>query len=128
LPYKIWIAIMAIILYSRVHSNSLFFFEWPRTILLSSPLQFMGRTSYAAYLLHWIIIEIVLFWIIRFAPGFDNKYLLTVSCLLAVYPMTYVASAIIHRHVERPLIQFPAWWRESSIRNRMMLARNDSAI
>lgn len=128
LPYKIWIATMAIILYSRVHLKSQFFLEWPRKILLSRPLQFMGRTSYAAYLLHWIIIEIVLFWIIQFAPGFDNKYLLTTSCVLAVYPMTYVASAIIHRHVERPLIQFPAWWGQGSIRNRMMLARNENAI
>jgi len=112
LPFKIWLAMMAVILYSRFHVRPLFFLEWPRKILLSRPLQFMGRTSYVAYLLHWIVIEIVLFWTIRMVPEIHDKYLLTAICVLTVYPLTWSVSQLIHRHVELPMIGFPAWWRQ----------------
>ncbi len=110
LPYKIWIAMMAMVLYSRFHSGKFFFLEWPRRILMSGPLQFLGRTSYVTYLLHWIIIEMVIFWLIQFAPDISNRYLLSAICTLTVYPITYVLADVIHRNFEAPLMHLPKRW------------------
>lgn len=112
LPYKIWGAMMAVILYPRVHAGNLFFMEWARRILLTKPAQFLGRISYVTYLLHWIIIEIVIFWLVQFAPGMTDKYVLTTICTVSVFPITYVLSNIIHRHLEVPLMNLPKLWKK----------------
>ncbi len=105
LPYKIWIATFAMILYPRIHANPLFFMEWPRQFLMSKPLQFLGRTSYVTYLLHWIVIEMVMFWISQFAPGISNRLVLATICTLVAYPLTYLASSVIHQHLEVPMMR-----------------------
>ncbi len=115
LPYKIWLAVMAVILYRRVHSGSFFFFEWPRQVLLSRPLQFLGRVSYVTYLLHWIVIEIVVFWLVQICPGVTDKFQVAAVCTAAVFPVTYVISDIIHRYLEVPLMNIPKRWGKSSI-------------
>lgn len=114
LPYKIWIATMAILLYPRFHVNRLAFLEWPRQILNSKPLQFLGRTSYVTYLLHWIIIEMVIFWLVQIAPEITGKYLLTVICVSTVYPVTYLISDILHRYIEVPFTSIPKQWARKS--------------
>ncbi len=107
LPYKIWFATMAIVLYGRFHANSLFFLEWPRQVLMSRSLQFLGRTSYVTYLLHWIVIEIVLFWLIQFAPGLSDRFVLATILSITVFPVTYGLSHVIHRNLEMPMIEIP---------------------
>jgi peptidoglycan/LPS O-acetylase OafA/YrhL len=111
LPYKIWFAVMAMVLYPRFHSQKLFFLEWLRQVILSKPLLNLGERSYAAYLIHWIIIEIVLFWTMHFAPGLTEKYMLTTLCICLVYPLTWLASDYIHRYVEKPMIELPKRWK-----------------
>lgn len=106
LPYKIWIAMMAVILYPRVHSGRLFFLEWPRRVLNSKPLQYIGRTSYVTYLLHWIIIELVIFWLIQFAPEISGRFMLATICTVSVYPLTYFCAHLIHKYLEVPCIRF----------------------
>ena len=116
LPYKIWLAAMAIVLYDRVHKNELFFLEWPRRIMNSPPLQFMGRTSYVTYLLHWIVIEVVLFWLIQFAPAVSDRILLAIICTVAVFPITYLLSNVIHRNLEMPMMELPKRWKSRVVR------------
>ena len=112
LPYKIWIATMVVVLYSRVHSDRFFVLELPRQILTSKPLQFLGRTSYVTYLLHWIIIELVLFWVMQFAPEVNNRFVLATICTLFVFPLTYIFSHVIHENFEMPMMQVSKRWRE----------------
>lgn len=105
-PFKIWAAVMAVVMYPRFFSSKLFFLEWPRRCLNAAPLQFLGRISYVSYLLHWVVIELVLFWVMQLAPGVSDKYILAWIGVMAVYPLTYLASAILHRHIEVPMIRF----------------------
>lgn len=114
LPYKIWIAMMAIILYPRIHSGKLFFLEWPRRVFTSKPILFLGRTSYVTYLLHWIIIEIVIFWLVQFMPDVNNRFVLAAFCTATVYPLTYLFAHVIHRHIEIPAMQIPKKWKRNS--------------
>ena len=110
---------MAIVLYDRIHAEQLFFLEWPRRILMSGPLQFLGRTSYVTYLLHWIVLEVVLFWLIQFAPGSSDRLRLATVCTVTVFPATYILSHVIHRNLEMPMIEFPKRLRD---RRRQVLA------
>lgn len=106
LPYKIWIAMMAVVLYPRIHTGRLFFLEWPRRVLNSKPLQYIGQTSYVTYLLHWIVIELVLFWVIQLAPSLSDRFALTTICTLVAYPLTYLCAHLIHKYLEVPCIRF----------------------
>lgn len=115
LPYKIWLTTMAIVLYDRVHKHELFFLEWPRRIMNSRPLQFMGRTSYVTYLLHWIVLEVVLFWLIQLAPEISDRVTLAIICTVAVFPITYVLSNLIHRNLELPMMELPKRWKSRSV-------------
>ena len=114
LPYKIWFATLALIMYGRVHKSLIPFLEWPRRLLMSKPLQFLGRTSYVTYLLHWIVIEVVLFWLTQLAPDVSNRFMLAAFCTVTVYPITYLASDLIHRHLEMPIIRLSKQWQLSS--------------
>ncbi|QDV85292.1 hypothetical protein TBK1r_42710 [Stieleria magnilauensis] len=69
-------------------------------------MQFLGRTSYVTYLLHWVAIELALFGLLQVAPNMNNRFLLAVYCTLIVYPITYVASDLIHRYLELPVIRW----------------------
>ena len=114
LPYKIWFCTMALILYPRFHANSLPVLEWAKRVLNSKPLQFLGRTSYVTYLLHWIVIELVLFWLVNSFPDWrPSRLLLAIICTVAVYPITYLISDLVHRYLEIPCIKIPKIWRQA---------------
>ncbi|QDV83737.1 acyltransferase family protein [Stieleria magnilauensis] len=112
LPYKIWLATMAIVLYDRVHQRQLFFIERPRHLLTSKLVQFLGRISYVTYLLHWIVIEVILFWVIQFAPQLTDRFVLAFLCTAIGFPLTYAFSYVVHRCVENPMMQLPKRWAE----------------
>ena len=125
LPYKIWICLLALLLYRRVHSFGILFLEWPRNLLLSRPLQRLGELSFAAYLLHWNLITVVSFWMIFFFPGLTSKYQIATFLLVLVYPLTYVSCCLLNRYLERPLMEFPKRWRNRS--NVFMVPKADQA-
>jgi peptidoglycan/LPS O-acetylase OafA/YrhL len=107
LPYKIWVCLLAMLMYRRGHSLEIFFLEWPRNLLLSRKLQSIGELSYVAYLLHWNLITIVAFWMTFFFPSLTDKYQITIFLLVLVYPLTYISSCFLNRYLERPLMEWP---------------------
>lgn len=96
LPLAIWLAVLAIAL-SR-HSL-------PKCLLNSAPLQFLGRVSYSTYLGHMLIL-----WSLQ-AAAFALLPHITQTTMLAILlglgaPLTLLLSAILHRCIEVPAINF----------------------
>ncbi len=122
LPYKIWISTMAVILYGRFHNTALRSLECARRILLSTPLQFLGRISYVTYLIHWIVMELVVYGLIQFVPELlGSKYVTASVCVLLVFPSSYLLSDIVHRYVELPLMRIPK--SSGQVRRELALGR-----
>lgn len=115
LPYKIWLATMVIVLYRRVHQRPMYLIELPRKILNSALLQSLGRMSYVTYLLHWIVIEIVIYCIIQLVPGLSDRLILATLCIVTVYPLTYIFSHGIHRCIEIPMMKIPKHWGKKRV-------------
>ena len=66
------------------------------------------------YLLHWIVIELVLFWLVNSFPDWrPSRLLLAIICTVAVYPITYLISDLVHRYLEIPCIKIPKIWRQA---------------
>lgn len=104
LSYKIWLGIMALLLYRRVHPKPIRVLEWNRWLLTTPPLQFLGRVSYSSYLLHWIVIENSLFLGISLFPQWEGRFELAIFCCLTAFPLTYAASHLAYKYIERPCI------------------------
>lgn len=106
LSFKIWIGVLAILLYRRVHSQPIRAIECARWFLTCPPLKFLGQISYSSYLLHWIVIEICLYLQLRWIPQLEGRFPLALFCCATVFPLTYAASHLIYKYVERPMIDF----------------------
>lgn len=105
-PFKIWIVAMVILLHGRVHSRRMAFIEFYRFLMTSAPARFFGRISYATYLVHWIAIEVCMFWLLRLEMVHGDKLWLAISVIATVFPVTYFVSEILHRCVEQPGIDY----------------------
>ncbi len=102
LPFKLWFATLAVILYDRVHSHRVWPLEFGRWVLNCTPINFLGKISYSSYLVHWVVIEVCLFNFFTWWPGVDNRIAVAVVGCLTVYPVTYAASWLMFKYVERP--------------------------
>jgi peptidoglycan/LPS O-acetylase OafA/YrhL len=77
-----------------------------RALLSSAPARALGSRSYAVYIVHWPIVQTMLYLLLplgSFSPG-ETLCLL----LVAVIPATFVASDLMYRFVERPMIRLGA--------------------
>lgn len=102
LPFKLWFATLAVVLYDRVHSRRVWPLEFGRWILNCRPINFLGQVSYSSYLVHWVVIEICLFNFFTWLPSIDNRIAIAVFACVTVYPVTYAASWLMFKYVERP--------------------------
>lgn len=105
LPYRIWTLMMVIVLYRRFHPRPLYPVECAGKLLAHPWLQFLGKISYSTYLVHWTVIEVCLFWVIRWAPAIEDRLPLALVCCVLVFPLTWLASSAIHRCIELPGIE-----------------------
>jgi peptidoglycan/LPS O-acetylase OafA/YrhL len=108
LSFKMWLGIMAMLLYSRVHSKPIRMFEWTRMALNCQPVNFLGKISYSSYLLHWIVIEVSLFVGLHWFPQMESRFILAAFCCVTVFPITYAASHLLFKYVEQPCIDLGA--------------------
>lgn len=112
LPFKIWICMMVLILYPRFHHKKIRVLEGIRSLFCTKVTLFLGRTSYATYLFHWIAIEMVMFWIAQLFPETTNRYVLATVLIVTVYPMTYLVANWINKFIEVPMIE---WSKHKSV-------------
>ncbi len=105
LSFKVWFAVMGLILYDRFHRARLGPLELVRSLLNSRPAAFLGRISYSGYLVHWIAIEVCLFLGAVYFPQIKGNFSTAVFCCLTVFPLTYAASHLLFKYVEAPMIR-----------------------
>jgi peptidoglycan/LPS O-acetylase OafA/YrhL len=105
LSFKVWFAVMGLILYDRFHRTRLGPLELVRSLLNSQPAAFLGRISYSGYLVHWIVIEVCLFLGAVYFPQIKGNFSTAVFCCLTVFPLTYAASHLLFKYVEAPMIR-----------------------
>ena len=104
LPFKMWFAVMAMLLYTRVHTTRIWVFESFRWVLNCQPINYLGKISYSSYLLHWIVIEVCLFLGLHWIPQMEGRLALAMYCCPAVFAVTYAASHLMFKFVEQPFI------------------------
>lgn len=76
-----------------------------RGTLLHPWLQRLGKISFPLYLIHWPVIIVVLFVILRVFPGIQSHTALLVLTATAL-PAILIAAEIIHRTIEKPGMDF----------------------
>jgi peptidoglycan/LPS O-acetylase OafA/YrhL len=100
IPLTIWTATLGLILGS---SDSRGFS--PIKAVINLPwIQRLGETSYSTYLIHFCCIWLAKAAILRIDPHIDVKGMLVVM-LASVLPLTFLASELLFRFVEKPGIQ-----------------------
>lgn len=105
LSFKVWFAIMGLILYDRFHRQRPVPLEWIRSLLNSRTMTFLGRISYSSYLIHWIAIEVCLFLGSAYFPLSGGSLATAVFCCLTALPLTWGVSHLLFRYVEAPMIR-----------------------
>lgn len=80
---------------------------WPLlAVLRSAPMQFLGRSSYSAYLCHMLVIFIVLGPVVALGLERGATVLLTLGLTV---PLTIIVAQLSYRFVERPSMNAGAW-------------------
>jgi peptidoglycan/LPS O-acetylase OafA/YrhL len=77
----------------------------PRRILLHPLMQFVGKISYPLYLVHWPVIIGLMAALMAWQPGLSPGTALA-TMLVAGVPIILFAAWLLHRWVEKPLMQF----------------------
>lgn len=94
---------------------------------ISKPAQWLGARSYSIYIIHYPILSIASWALLRFYP-FTRLEALGVLALV-VLPLTIIASDIIYRYVEIPGIalgkRLAAHWAKS---DRRSISKNDGVL
>lgn len=102
--FKLWFAVMAVVLYDRFHRRRFWPIEAVRGLLTSPPVTFLGRISYSSYLFHWIAIEVCLFLLAAYFPQLQGRTAVAIFCCLTACPLTVAASWLLFKYVEGPMI------------------------
>jgi peptidoglycan/LPS O-acetylase OafA/YrhL len=101
LPLTIWLSVFALIIAKDENCDV----AWLKRSLAWPPLAFLGRISYATYLVHFPLQWIAKSAITRFSPEMSRTG--QIFGILAISaPLTIVASALLYRFVEKPGIEF----------------------
>lgn len=76
-----------------------------RTTLLHPWLQHLGKISFPLYLVHWPVIIVILHVMLRLSPGMSAQTALVVLSATTI-PTILIAADLIHRIVEKPMMDF----------------------
>jgi peptidoglycan/LPS O-acetylase OafA/YrhL len=76
-----------------------------RSVFLHRWLQHLGRISYPLYLIHWPMIILLLFVLLKIWPSISSTQALLVLLATAT-PACLLAAHLIHKTVEKPLMDF----------------------
>jgi peptidoglycan/LPS O-acetylase OafA/YrhL len=104
LALLIWIIVFGCVLADQNLKNEKFL-QIPRQFLLQPALQFVGKISYPLYLVHWPIIIFLMAGIISWRPDISAGTAL-VTMLAVGLPIILFASWLLHKWVEKPLMQY----------------------
>lgn len=71
----------------------------------------VGRLSYSTYIFHAVVLNCVGYCMVRyFQAGLTSAQALTIMLIVGSV-MTFLASMIMHKFVEKPGIEFGRWLR-----------------
>ena len=76
-----------------------------RAVLLHPWLQHLGKISYPLYLIHWPLIIVFLFVLLRWQPGLTATQA-ALTMLGVGMPLLLFAAHVLHRLIERPAMAF----------------------
>jgi peptidoglycan/LPS O-acetylase OafA/YrhL len=105
----VWLSFYAFLLHGetwRAHPGSRFVTGVASVLLASRPAQYLGVRSYSVYLAHLAIIELAC-WLLLTNFRFSQLELFF-ALMFTVIPATLVASELMYRLVERPMIALGA--------------------
>jgi len=80
-----------------------------RRLLLTPGLQWLGKISYPIYLVHWPVLICLLLGIVHFQPAISRGGALAIM-LAAGFPAVFLVSWLLHKLVEKPLMNFGKRW------------------
>jgi peptidoglycan/LPS O-acetylase OafA/YrhL len=103
LALLIWLVTFGSVLADK-NSQAEQFLSRPRHFLLRPALQFLGAISYPLYLVHWPVIVGILAAVVSFWPNISAGHALAIM-LVAGFPIILFAAWILHKFVEKPLMQ-----------------------
>ncbi len=104
LALLIWIVVFGGVLADGNNPSEQFLLR-SRHLLLQPALQFVGKISYPLYLVHWPVIILLMAGLISWRPGISSWTALT-TMLVAGLPVILFAAWLLHKWVEKPLMQF----------------------
>jgi peptidoglycan/LPS O-acetylase OafA/YrhL len=101
LALAIWLVVLTLII-ARKHTPTHPFVRCVSYPLTNKVMLYLGRISYSTYLSHYLVIIVLQWAMLRFAPQYiDKRSMLLVFCTVGIV-LTVMLSALCHRLIELP--------------------------
>lgn len=109
IPLVIWTAVFMITFSREIFARPPWFLVWFRGLLAHPLSRFLGQISYSTYLVHWLIITITIWILLRENPHLDSTRLFFYAALPTVV-LTVLASFLTYTWIEKPGMALGKKW------------------